>query len=221
MIDGTIFKKVSILVALGALAALSFLILWPILTSIIMGLILVYIFYPVHKKVLSFVKEKNTSALIVIFLVIILIVLPLWFLLPAVIKQVFDIYLYMQKMDITELLNSLPGFSEVGLSRDFGISFNTFFSTIASKVFSGMTSLLMGLPNIILRMVVVFFVFFFGLRDAELFVNYLQSLSPFSKNTEKELTKKFKDITSSVIYGYVVVGVLQGLLTGIGLFVSV
>jgi predicted PurR-regulated permease PerM len=58
------------------------------------------------------------------------------------------------------------------------------------------------------------------MRDAEIFTKYVQSLSPFSKSVEKDFIQKFKEITGSVIYGYVVVGILQGILTGIGLYVA-
>ena len=102
MIEGPAFKKLSIFVALGILAALSLLILWPIITSIIAGLILVYIFYPVYEKILYLVKEKNTAAFIVILLTLLIIFIPLWFFLPGIIKQIFDIYLYLKSENIPE-----------------------------------------------------------------------------------------------------------------------
>jgi predicted PurR-regulated permease PerM len=221
MLEGTGFKKVSIILALGILAALSIFILWPIATSIVTGLILAYIFYPVYKKMQKIIKEKNTAAVILILLVLFLIILPLWFLIPFMIKQIFDMYLYIQGADVTGFFTKIfPTLVETEISGDFLISFNRFISSTASKIFASASSFLLDLPNVILRTAVVFFVFFFGMRDAELFSSYVRSLSPFSKPVERDLAQKFKEITSSVIYGYVVVGVLQGILTGIGLFVA-
>ncbi|GAI30169.1 unnamed protein product, partial [marine sediment metagenome] len=57
------------------------------------------------------------------------------------------------------------------------------------------------------------------MRDADLFLKYVKTLSPFSQSLERELAKKFKGITKAVIYGFVVVGILQGVLTGVGLFI--
>jgi len=47
---------------------------------------------------------------------------------------------------------------------------------------------------------------------------YIKSLLPFTKDVENKLFKLSKDITSSVIYGQIVIGIIQGLLLGLGLF---
>jgi len=214
------FKKVSIFVSLGVLAVLTILVLSPLLTAIITGLILSYIFYPAYKKIHKRVKEKNISALIIILFVLFLIFVPLWFLLPLAVKQIFDIYLYLQNINLLEIIREIfPSLAQTEFSRDFAVALNTFLSSIASRIFSGFSSILLNLPSLLLKAVVVFFVFFFGMRDAELFINYFKSLSPFSKSLEKDLKQKFKNITSSVIYGFIIVGILQGILTGIGLFI--
>ncbi len=57
------------------------------------------------------------------------------------------------------------------------------------------------------------------MRDGVKMKEYLKSISPFSHELEQNISKQFKDITNSVIYGHIAVGVLQGLLTGIGLFI--
>ena len=66
---------------------------------------------------------------------------------------------------------------------------------------------------------IVFFTFFYVLRDQEILFGFLKSLSPFSRDTERKFVEYSKGITGSVIYGYVVVGIIQGLIVGIGLFV--
>jgi len=220
MVDENNFKKLSVVIVLGILGILTVLIILPILTAIITGLILAYIFYPAYQKIQASITNKSLSAFVVILLVLLLICVPLWFLLPLLVKQIFDVYLFLQKIDVLEVFSNIfPSLSQTDFSKDFAISFNTFISNIAKSILSGTSSIFLNLPSLALKTVVVFFVFFFGMRDADLFSKYVASLSPFSKSTEKDLAKRFKDITSSVIYGYVVVGVLQGLLTGLGLFV--
>jgi predicted PurR-regulated permease PerM len=44
-------------------------------------------------------------------------------------------------------------------------------------------------------------------------------LLPFSKDVEKKLFDSTRDITSSVLYGQVVIGFIQGIILGIGLFI--
>ena len=70
-----------------------------------------------------------------------------------------------------------------------------------------------------LQLLVVFFTFFFVLRDKDKLLDYIQSLLPFSKDVEKKLFTQTKGITMSVLYGQVVIGILQGLIAGIGFFI--
>jgi len=218
MIEQNVFKKLSVIVVLGVLLVLSVILLWPISTAIITGLILAYIFYPIYRKVFSLVKQKTLAALIVLFLVILIIFVPLWFLFPIIIRQVFDIYLYLQKIDVSSFLKIIfPSMATTDVFKNLADSVNSFISTIMSQTLGSSSGLFLDLPNFLLKTVIVLFVFFFGMRDFDLLKNYVASLSPFSKATENELAKKFKDITSSVIWGHVILGILQGVLTGIGL----
>ncbi|MCX6748183.1 MAG: AI-2E family transporter [Candidatus Pacearchaeota archaeon] len=215
-----VFKKISIPAILGILGILAIVIIWPIFTAILAGLILAYIFYPLYLRVLAIVKERNTSAIIIILLVFIIIFVPLWFLLPIVTKQVFDIYLFLQNVDFFHLLSkALPSLADLSVSKDIAFSLNKLITNVASAIVSSSSNIIFNLPTILLKLVVTLFVFFFGMRDAKLLTSYIVSLSPFSKKTEKELAKKFNDITGSVIKGYLILGLLQGILTGIGLII--
>ena len=57
------------------------------------------------------------------------------------------------------------------------------------------------------------------MRDKDKLFDYIKSLSPFPKEVEQKLFKSSKDITLSVIYGQVFIGMLQGLITAIGFFI--
>ena len=50
-------------------------------------------------------------------------------------------------------------------------------------------------------------------------LNYIKSLLPFSKYVETRLLEYSKGITSSVLYGQVVIGIIQGIIAGIGFFI--
>ncbi len=220
MLEKTSFKKLSVIVSLGILAILSFLLVWPILSAIVTGLILSYILYPVYTRVLKVVKEKNISALIIVLFTLVIIILPVWFLSPILIKQVFNVYLYLQQINIFELFKSIfPSLAQTNFSQDFAASFNTLLSGVTKGIMSGVSAIFLNLPSFFLKLAVVFFILFFGLRDANIFIEYVKSLSPFSPTTERELLKKFEGVTNAVIYGFFIVGLLQGILTGIGLFI--
>ncbi len=79
------FKKVTTMIILVFLLILTFFLLRPILLSIIVGILLVFIFSPVHDWIYKKTKLKNLSAGLMVFFLILLIILPLWFLTPILI----------------------------------------------------------------------------------------------------------------------------------------
>ena len=70
-----------------------------------------------------------------------------------------------------------------------------------------------------LKLMIVFFTMFFVLRDKDSLVSYIKSILPFSKEVEKRLFDSSREITSSVIYGQILVGIIQGVIVGIGFIV--
>lgn len=219
MIDEKDIKKFSVIFLALLLIILSFIILRPIVLAIITGLVLAYIFYPVYKKLLKVFREKNTTAFIMCMIILIIIFIPLWFLVPIIVKQVFDFYSYTQKVNLANTVKeAFPSlFSSETFTREFTTALNNLISKAANLITNAFSSLLVNLPTIIIQMVVILFVFFFALRDATKLGEYMKSLSPLNKDLEENLTKQFKDITFGVLYGQIIVGIIQGALTGIGL----
>jgi len=205
----------------AALVVLTFLILRPILISTIFALILSFIFYPLHKRIRSIVRSKNLSAFIICLLLLAIIILPLFFFIPLIIKQSFQIYTFLQGENfltpVNDIITSI--FSSPELSKDLIVGLNSFTAKIASSFLSRFTEILLSSPTMLLQLLIILFVFFFGLRDGEEFVAYIQSLSPLSKESEKKVFQQFRDITYSVIYGNIVVGIIHGLAAGIALFI--
>jgi predicted PurR-regulated permease PerM len=215
------FRRVITVVILATLVVLSFFLLKPILLSVIMGFILAFVFTPIYNRLYKLIKFKNLTALIICFLLVLLIFLPLWFLIPVFIDQSIKLYLSVQNLDfITPLQNIFPSlFSSEKFSAEIGSILNSFVTKSASSLMNSFSKVLLNFPNLLLQFLVVFFTFFFVLKDKEELIKYIQSLLPFSKEVEKKLFKSSRDITSSVIYGQIIVGVIQGLIAGLGFFI--
>ena len=221
MIDEKSFNKIANIVLIAVLVFLTFFILKPILTSVIFALILSFIFYPLYNKLLLWTKNKILSALIVCILLLGIIIVPLLLLTPTLVKQTFEAYSYLQGEDVFAPLKKLIQgfFPSQQISNQITIAINSFTSKIASSFLNKFTNIILNSPMILLHILLILFVFFFGLRDGDKFVEYIQSLSPLSKESEKKIFKQFKEITYSVIYGNIVVGIVQGIATGIALFI--
>lgn len=214
-------KKIMSALVLFILIVLSFFLLRPILLSIILGIILAFIFNPLYKIIHKKTKSKNLSAFIVCSILVVLIILPIWFLTPIVIDQSIRVYQVSQQVNFVEPLKSIfPSiFASEEFSSEIGSAIRAFVANTANKLVNALGDMILNFPTLFLQFIVVCFTLFFILRDKEELGFYITSLSPFSKDVEKKFLESSRAITASVIYGQVVIGILQGAIAGLGFFI--
>jgi len=219
--DNEYFRKIMTLIVLAVLAVLSFLLLKPILLAIIFGILLAFIFTPVYDFVLRFIKSKNLVAFLMCILLISLIVIPIWYLAPVMINQSIKFYIASQQMDFTTPFKAIfPSlFESEQFAAEVGSATHSFVTKTTNYIMNAFSSILLNLPTLFLQFLVVLFTFFYFLRDKEEIISYIQSLIPFSKEIEKKLFKSSKDLTVSILYGQVILGIIQGAIAGIGFFI--
>ena len=212
-------ERVGVLILIVILAFLVFILIKPIILSIIGGLILAYALSPLYKIILRKIKNKNTAAALVSILTLLVIIIPLYLIAPLLIRQVFTLFELSQKLNIQNFLNSLfPTASEQFIIQLI-TSFNAMISKVSSTILNSLVTLLLEIPTILFHLVIVSFVFFFTLKDSEKLREFVSSLSPLNKIQELKLVKQFKDITNTIVYGQIFIGIIQGLIAGIGFFI--
>ncbi len=212
-------KKFSIAILILLLGVLAFLIVKPIILSIIGGLLLAYIFMPIFRRINKSINNRTFSAIVVSIIGIVIIFIPLWFIIPTLMQEVFEIFQLSQKLNIYGFIQTIfPNATDQVISQ-MSITLNSFVSKISSGILDSLVSFLLDLPTVLLHLAVIAFVFFFSLRDADKLKDFMSGLSPLKKDQEAILVKKFRDITDSIIYGQVIVGIVQGILAGVGLII--
>jgi len=212
-------KKVLVIILMALLAILVFFLLRPVMLSIIAGLLLAYIFTPLYRKVLIIVRNKSSSAFLISILVILLIIIPLWFIIPIMLQQVFDLFSISQKIDFAGISSNLFPTASPQLVSQMGITLKSFVDSLSKGALDILTNFFLDLPKISLHLFIVFFVFFYALRDWVKLSEFISEISPFSKSKEKILVLQFKNITDSVVYGQIIIGLVQGSLAGLGLLI--
>lgn len=219
--DDPYFRKIITLIILVLLIVLSFLMIRPILISIIMGLILAFIFSPVYDWLNKYIKQRDVSASLIILVSLSIIILPGWFLIPILLRQAIGIFKLAHGIDfVTPLKSIFPAlFASEELAAEIAYIFSSLTTKAANAVLDSLTQLVINLPTILLQLIVVFFTFFFVIRDKQAVVDYAKSLLPFSKDVEEKLLKYTKGITTSLVYGQIIIGIIQGIILGIGLFI--
>ncbi len=200
------------------LMTFSFLILRPLILSIFGGLILAYVFFPLYKRINKLVRFKNLSASLATAIIILLIFVPLWFMLPLIVQQSFDVFTFTQNIDIKKIIGTVFPSSSEQFQRDTTVLIINSIGKLTSGALNEMIEFLLNLPKILLHFAVIIFVFFFALRDCDKLKLFFSGISPLKKEKEQVLANQFRDVTRSIIFGYVVVGIIQGIAAGIGFF---
>ena len=214
-------KKIATLVILFGLMILSYFVIRPFLLSAVSGIFLAFLLTPLYKKLKKHIKSKDLTATIVCVLLAAAIIIPVWFLTPVLVTQSINIFMASQQVDfITPLMKFFPSlFSYETFSNEIVSVIYSFMTKITNSMMNMLSGFIFNFPTLFLHFLILVFTFFFVLRDGDRLVLYIQSILPFSKDIEAKLFKSSKDITLSVIYGQVLLGILQGLLVGIAFFI--
>lgn len=215
------FNKLMTIIIVISLAVLVFFLVKPLLLAIILGIILAFILSPVYDWFYKKTKSKNLSATIISVIIILMIIIPVWYLTPIVIKQSIQLFSASQQIDlIVPLKKIFPSlFASDTFSTEVGIIFKNFILKISNQVTNTLAQIILNAPVLALHLLVVAFTFFFVLRDKEMLIEYIRSLLPFSKDIEDKLFNYSKSITTSVLYGQIFIGIIQGVIAGIGFFI--
>jgi len=211
------FKTIITIGIILVLVILTFLIIKPIIFTIIFGTLLAYVFSPGYKWLRNKIKSANLSAFIICLGVLLIILVPVIIIFSSLFDQAIEVYLSLQNIDLSNIARQILPESE--FSATFAGSLNGFIAERLADAISGFGSFIVNLPLNLLKLFLILFVFFFTLRDGEKAIQYLKSLSPFKKETESKFFKHFKDVTFSVLIGQIIVGVAQGIIAGIGYFI--
>ncbi len=220
MLDKEDFKNLITLALVAGLFILAIMIIRPVAMSILFGILLAYIFYPIYKWFLSKFKSENLSAFLICIGLIVIILLVIWLIFNSLANQAIDLYFSLQNSNLENAIGEiLPTFLSTEISANLAGSLNSFISNMLASSLSKFTSLILNLPVIMLQLFIVIFVFFFSLRDGKKGVEYMRSLSHLGKETQEKFFKQFKDITNSVLLGQIIIGIAQGIIAGIGYFI--
>ncbi len=219
MVDRQVVNKALVLLMIVCVFIAAIFVLKPIIISIFLGVFVSYILHPLYYPIKKYVRGENLATSLFCVLLVALIAIPLFFLLPLFVKEIFNAYLYVQKVDLTGAIASLLGsfFSE-DITRVVAVQANLLIIKFFNFSMNSFSSAFTDLSTLMLKFAVFLFTFYFVTRDSEKIKNYIMELSPLSKSTEDKFAQEFRNITNAVVFGQILVGAIQGLSLGLGMW---
>ena len=220
-------RWLAVLAATAIALYLCWLMLRPFLSVVAWAIVLVIVFYPVHKQLGNRIKSRSLRALLSCLLVVLIIVLPLVVLTVAVGEELAKVVpnLPSQVSDLAQRQTPLIG-RVSGWLHDRGVDTVRLQEFLAQQIRNSGQRLLGAsfnlAGNIVTSIVKAFFVLFtmyYLFRDSDKIVAKLPEALPLRREQSEAMIMRTQQVVSASVYGVVTIALIQGILGGLAFWI--
>ena len=208
---------------LGFVGYLVWQIISPFFTALALAAIIVTICFPLYERIKVKVYRQNESlaALLTTMLVLVIVILPVTFLSSALISEGFaiiDLVRTEQQLGLENTLRSVE--SVIGnYVPGFELDIKNYVEQSATWVSSRLGAIFAGTASTIFLFFIAMIGSFYFFKDGRYFTRELVRISPLPDDEDEVILKRLALAVRSVATGSVLVALIQGTLTAIGLFI--
>lgn len=210
---------------------LSYLLLKPLLLTIVTAIILVYVFSPVYNFLNARgIPNRYLCSLTVLAVIFILFSLPLLILLHSLSQQGVQQYTFVKQFVSDPMLfectngntafcaqyASLLSVEDKQIVQDF---VKNAFLGVGQKFLTQIFTFLSVLPSKLFDFFIMVFLMFFLFVDGKRLFAIVRNFFPMKTEHEEYLMTTLKDTTDAVVFGQVFIALLQGVLAGVGFWI--
>ncbi len=193
----------------------------PFISAIALAAIVVTICYPLYEKVLKIVPRNNKSvaSLASLFLVMIIIVAPLFALGSLILREALSIYTLVNSsnhVSFIDFLSKIETFIQVFIPS-FSLDTANVVQQTASFIANHLVSVFTNTASTLFLFFIALIASYYFFRDGKYFTAYLIKLSPLKDANDLLIIRRLAIAVRSVALGTVSIALLQGVLTAIGL----
>lgn len=219
------------LLALGLLYT-SFVIIWPFITAILLGAILVTLTFRIYRRLRDRMNGgSNRAAIVMLFAITLLIVIPFTIIGGLLVQQANTVFQRLQSVDAQQMLHRIDISSRLGWIRRIAPNFDP--ATLSPErlflpavrqvpawVAAHGAALVGGLAGLVLEFALVLLSAYFFYVEGEAILEELSTLSPLPDRYDTEFGAKFKEVIDATFLGQISSAFAQGVATGIGLAIA-
>lgn len=191
----------------------------PFLSAFAWALALAVLFAPLHRWIKSKVKSPNLAATICVLVAALIVVVPATFVAERVIGEAArgaeTIKTMVESGEWRRFMEGYPLIAPIGhwIERQFDLpgmvnNLTSWLTGIAASFVHGSVVKLIGV-------VLIFYIFFFFLRDRGAALEWFRSLSPLSEADMNRIFVGVGDTVNATIYGTFAIAAVQGTLGGL------
>ncbi|MBX2866791.1 AI-2E family transporter [Candidatus Kaiserbacteria bacterium] len=206
---------------LGVVAFLVWRIFEPFINAMALSAVVVVICYPIYEWILRQFNEryKGLSAFLSTLITVTLVGAPLTILGSFVFREATSIYRLLNSgsgISIQEAVFNIEMFVQ-RLVPEFSIDIASYLGQGAQFVTSNLAVIFTSTASSFLLFFISVITIFYFFRDGRKFMKYLVEISPLPDTDDTIILKRLSQSVRSVALGIVLVAIIQGTLTAIGL----
>lgn len=202
-----------LLLLIAVFAVVAAILVMPFLQYVLAAIVLAYLITPVHRR-LAPRWGPRVSAVVLMVSALLAVVLPVLALLQWVLREARRVVGNLRTFaDETTLPEELLGV-DVTLNDLVGSS-----GSEGSAIVGGILDVLGSITDVGIGLVVMLFVLYYLLTAGPSLLRWTRRASPLPEDTLDELLERLDQLMYAVVVVNVAIGVVQGVLTGLGLWV--
>jgi predicted PurR-regulated permease PerM len=182
---------------------LSYLLIAPFITYILLGLILAVLFYPFYKRTSRFIGEAPAAVLSIIVMVL-LVVIPSIIVGFELVEQARNAYGLMIEsgLDLATAVSYVPGVEVADIEA---------LIPAKSKVAAALPSLISMTGAVVIGVLLFFFTMYYALKDGKEWYSAVSNILPIKRDYKHRLKEDIEQMTRVLFYGQILTSVLIGL----------
>jgi predicted PurR-regulated permease PerM len=221
------FSAIALVILYAALK-----IIWPFITAVMIGAIIVTVTFPTFQKVRKKMRGRSgRAAVVMLFGITFLLIIPVFLIGLLIIQQANTLIEHMQSGEVKQVLSQIdlphrlawvkrfaPNFDPASVSPDRLIL--PIVKQLPGWVARNGAQILGGIAGVIIGFFLVLLSAYFFYVEGESIIEELSYLSPLPPAADREFGATVKDVIDATFRGHVITGVVQGIVTMIGLLIA-
>ena len=196
---------------------LTVMILWPFAKVIVLSIALSAVLFPVYRFLKKYLKFPWVASLLTVLMFLIVLCVPLFIIGTTVFNQSQNLYAWVADHggldNITKVFNRSIENIFPGGSINLKDSITSVAGTFTNSIGSAFTATLTTIFSLFLVLLSMFYFLKDGINWKQILVHF----SPLSDESGNKILTKLNGAVNGIIKGYLLIGVVQGLLMGIGM----
>jgi predicted PurR-regulated permease PerM len=233
-IDGERFRTTFVLILVLGISALFAAVVWPFLQALLIGAILSGLCHPLYRWIVRLFRGRRALASATTLLILFFIVVgPLSAIVGLVVQQALavseqaipwlqDRFGAASSLDMHAwLVGRFPLLAEVIPSQEEIVrNVGTAAKAAGGYLVSWASAFTAGTAGFFLHVFVMVYAMFFFLKDGRVILQKIFYYMPLYHEDEMRILERFASVTRATIKGTLLIGLLQGTLAGVALYVA-